>query len=414
MSFDMKPLEELGAKIAESLGEGPSEDRILMQRRDFLAHVSKTSKKQPSRLWMGAAVAAAMLATVLGVLFKLNDTAHLPFWIGQDRASGSEGQWVRAESATMLPIVFQGGSEVNLSSTAAARIITSTTEAVRIDLASGKVHCSINKNHKTKWQVEAGPYTVRVTGTVFTTEWNPNGSKLDVTVSRGSVLVTGANLSAHGVQLSVGDHLQVDGEKALIALNPKASDETPAQPEKNSATIDDSPQSPVTDLKTEAAPAEHEASVVNAEAVRFHHSKKSAAHLNSQSELDRILAVGDVEDLWQVAMQARYRRNGGTAKTALLTIRKKFKNSKRAETAAFVLGRVYQELQGSPDTAAKWFKRYLDETPNGPLAEEALGRLVDAHDKSGRKQAAERCAERYLSLYPTGLFSESARQVLKN
>jgi TolA-binding protein len=404
MSFDMKPLEELGAKIAESLGEGPSEERILMQRRDFLAHVSKSSKK-PFRLWVSTAVAAAMLAAVLGVLFKMNDTTHLPFWIGGDRTSGSEGQWVRAESAAMLPIVFKGGSEINLSSEAAARIIASTTDEVRIDLASGKVHCSINKNHKTKWQVEAGPYTVHVTGTVFTTVWDPDGSKLDVTVSRGSVVVTGANLSAHGVQLSVGDHLQVDGEKALIALSPDASDNTPAVPDENPSA-----DAPAAFLASEPGPeSEH-----STDAALSHPFKKSVANRNAEGARGRMLAAGDVEELWQVAMQARYNRDGSAAKTALLTIRKKFKNTERAETAAFLLGRVFQELQGNSEAATKWFRRYLDETPNGPLAEEALGRLLDVYDKSGRSKAAERCAERYLSLYPTGLFSESARQVLKN
>lgn len=420
MSSDMKPFEELGVKVAEALGDGPSEETVMMQRRDFLDQVAQS--KRPVRYpWVVGIATAAVLAAVLGILFKMNTAEPLPFWIGSDRNVGAEGQWVRAESAALLPIRFQGGSEVSLSSNAAARIISATSDDVRIDLASGKVNCSINGNHHTTWQVAAGPYTVHVTGTVFTTEWDPTHSKLDVAVSRGSVLVTGANLNAHGVQLAVGDHLRVDGEKALIALNP----ETEAAVE--TTEVETSPESAVMDVEpeiTDITPEDRETVPPKAapipkmrESTRKNDAVEDTvkdATLNDEDTLDKMLATGDVESLWQIAMQARYNRNGGTAKTVLLTIRDRFKDSKRAETAAFVLGRVYQELQGSPRTAAGWFRRYLDESPNGPLAEEALGRLFDAYDKAGNTASAARYAEQYLSLYPSGLFADSARQVLKN
>ena len=409
MSFDMKPLEDLGTVIADAMGEGPSEDRLMEQRRDFLSHVAQTRRGGGRiQVFALAAAAAAVIAAVLGIVFKLNMEEPLPFWIGSDRTAGTEGQWVRAESAALLPIRFQGGSEVSLSSDAAARIITSTTDAVRIDLATGKVDCSINGNHHTTWQVEAGPYTVKVTGTVFSTEWHPNGSKLDVTVSRGSVLVTGANLNSHGVQLSVGDHLRVDGEKALIALNPESTEEPSAEVDVASS-VEVAPEPEIAPVLTQDDHSGSNEAPAQSERVRISTPKNAPA---DQSELDRLIAEGDVEALWQFAMQARYNRNGADAKSALMTIRERFGSSKRAETAAFVLGRVYLELQGSPAGAAKWFKRYLSETPNGPLAEEALGRLFDAYDRSGRAETAKRYAEQYLSKYPSGLFAESARQVL--
>lgn len=417
MSSDVKPFEELGMKVADALGAGPSEETVMLQRRDFLEQVSQSQRAPRYQRAAGIAAAAAVLAVVLGIIFKMNAKDPLPFWIGQERNPGAEGQWVRAESQALLPIRFQGGSEVALSSQAAARIITADTEAVRIDLASGKVSCSINGNRHTEWQIAAGPYTVHVTGTVFTTEWDPAHSKLDVAVSRGSVLVTGANLSAHGVQLAVGDHLRVDGEKALIALNPET--------ESTAATEDEEPLSGPALLTVEPPVRENEnlldepiptpAPNRNGTVRGLRAPAQKAEPDGSDEEnLDKMLATGDVESLWQIAMQARYNRNGGTAKTVLLTIRERFKDSKRAETAAFVLGRVFQELQGSPRTAAGWFRRYLDESPNGPLAEEALGRLFDVYDKAGDEASAARYADQYLALYPSGLFADSARQVLKN
>ena len=46
------------------------------------------------------------------------------------------------------------------------------------------------------WKVEAGPFTVSVTGTVFDVNWEPNSQQLVVSVSRGSVLVRDSNTGA--------------------------------------------------------------------------------------------------------------------------------------------------------------------------------------------------------------------------
>jgi TolA-binding protein len=407
MSSDMKPLEEFGAKIGAALGDGPSDEQLMIQRRDFLAQLTEPPRISRRQWAVGTAVAAAIVAVALGVVFKLSTEERLPFRIGTDPSFGEEGQWVRSENTESLPIRFQGGSVVTLSKDGAARIITSTTDTVRIDLAVGNVHCNINGNHKTVWQVEAGPYTVKVTGTIFTTSWNPKGSKLDVSVERGSVIVTGADLNERGVELTVGDRLQVDDGKALTA----SSREMPAKAIAD-ASLEQKPDAEP--LGPNSAATEPRVSIPSISRNRNESSKKDNALLNAETNLDEILAQGDVEALWQVAMQARYNKNGGTAKTVLLTIRDRFKESKRAETAAFLIGRVMLELQGNPSSAAEWFKRYLDETPSGPLAEEALGRLFDAYDKSGRNDLAHKFAAKYLDSYPKGLFADSAEQVLND
>jgi outer membrane protein assembly factor BamD (BamD/ComL family) len=75
--------------------------------------------------------------------------------------------------------------------------------------------------------------------------------------------------------------------------------------------------------------------------------------------------------------------------------------------AAFLLGRASHGA-----TAARWFETYLEEQPGGNLAREALGRLIEAYQASGSKEAAVRTARQYLKRYPTGPHAELARRAV--
>ena len=77
-------------------------------------------------------------------------------------------------------------------------------------------------------------------------------------------------------------------------------------------------------------------------------------------------------------------------------------------------GRVEMDLNKKPAKAARWFQSYLDDSPGGSLAEEALGRLITALRKAGNEAAASKAAARYLEKYPTGTFREIALAVASN
>src|SRR5690606_15871064 len=72
------------------------------------------------------------------------------------------------------------------------------------------------------------------------------------------------------------------------------------------------------------------------------------------------------------------------ARDALLALRKK--HGTHGETA-YLLGKVHADQLNSPAEAIRWFDTYLSESPQGALAEQALGRLVEL-------QAAPRVGER--------------------
>ncbi len=74
----------------------------------------------------------------------------------------------------------------------------------------------------------------------------------------------------------------------------------------------------------------------------------------------------------------------------------------RAPLAAFTLGRVLLDELHRPGEAARAFASAEQLSPDGPLAEDALGREVEAWAKAGNRIEAHARAESYLARYPNG------------
>jgi transmembrane sensor len=74
----------------------------------------------------------------------------------------------------------------------------------------------------------------------------------------------------------------------------------------------------------------------------------------------------------------------------------------RAPLAAFTLGRVHLEDLGAPRDAALAFARARELAPEGPLAEDALAREVEAWSRAGETETARSQAMIYTRLYPAG------------
>ena len=93
-------------------------------------------------------------------------------------------------------------------------------------------------------------------------------------------------------------------------------------------------------------------------------------------------------DLLLLADAARFSGSPARAREALLAARRRF--GVRGQSA-FLLGKIAADQQGSPGDAVGWFETYLREEPGGPLAEQALGRIVDlARRGRPRGRAARR------------------------
>jgi TolA-binding protein len=117
-------------------------------------------------------------------------------------------------------------------------------------------------------------------------------------------------------------------------------------------------------------------------------------------------------DVMLLADQARYAGDPGHARTALLAVRSRFAGSPQAATAAFLLGRLAFDARSYSD-ASKWFEQASVEAPNGPLARETAGRLIEARQNAGDHASARAAAQRYLQRYPSGPDASLAIRMLQ-
>jgi len=127
--------------------------------------------------------------------------------------------------------------------------------------------------------------------------------------------------------------------------------------------------------------------------------------------IDNLIGKLGSGDLWRLADAARAAGRHGLAARVLLGYRERFPGEHRARTAVFLLGRSAVEQRGDHREAIRWFETYLAESPGGPLAREALGRLMDSYTRVGMTRKARSIAEKYLNDYPEGPSANQARSL---
>jgi len=469
MNPETNDLETLFCAAAKEIGDGGEDARLLRHRRTFLEKV-----RRPRRAGWKIASASLAAAAAAGVaLFALwvawsGKPDRLPFTIGSEQKSGGEGQWLSASAGQRVPLRFRDGSELALGGPTRARVVQASAQAVLLVLQEGRLEARIRHSKTRAWTLQAGPYRVRDLGTLFTVQWDNARSVLDVRVSEGEVQVSGPWLGKDGVVVSANEHLHVDvlGRPFGSALDQlesaTAPTDRPADPEpgqepevgldedRSAPTAKASPRRngrkhrsgvPPTAGRRELPPEEPPpipgAPPGSARAFAFHATPLGATPpglgrlpeecraLFDQGRFAEVLAMArkagferwlkelDLPDLWRLGEAARYAKQEAEAKQVLQAVRQRFPASWRARVAAFLLGRLVLEQGADAAGAVTWFKTYLREEPDGSLAQEALGRLISAHQHLGQKQEAEACARAYLERYPNGMFSSLARSVLE-
>lgn len=115
-------------------------------------------------------------------------------------------------------------------------------------------------------------------------------------------------------------------------------------------------------------------------------------------------------DLLLLADVARLSRHPSDAVPPLTRLLREHTRDPRAPLAAFTLGRVQLDELGRPREAAESFRRAEDLDPDGPLAQDALAREVEAWSRAGETGRARERASAYVHRYPSGRRLRSVRQ----
>jgi hypothetical protein len=373
--------------------------------------------------WRGARwlAFAATLALAAALVLWLAKRSQAPLAASLGGRTLAVGEWVSASEQGAPPIRFSDGAEVALSQGSRARLATLDSVGAHLVLESGSLDVRVPPHHGARYRLSLGPFAVDVTGTRFDVGFRPSDEVFTLTLHEGKVMVSGCMLG-EGRMLLAGEALKAScrtGQFEISALgSPKDRTGAPGAPEAAAAADGATPMpSAPSPVETPAAPAldaPHEAAPVApswqslAKQGRF----DDAYAAIGDGGFDTAVSKASSAELSLLGDTARFAGRPSAALAAYQALRARAAGSAAAKQAAFSIARVHFDQRAAYAEAARWFRTYLAEQPQGPFAREAEGRLIEALSRSGDSAGAQRAAEGYLAKYPNGAHARVARQVL--
>lgn len=288
------------------------------------------------------------------------------------------------------PVRLSDGSTLTPSEGGELYLQEASGTRVAVELLAGAVEADIVPRPGREVRIEVGEVVVTVLGTAFRVERGEHD--VEVVVHRGRVAVD------HPVRAGRERTVLGIGERARFELS------VAAVPEEVSARRAPSP-TPRPAAPHEAAPAPLEVpSTPTPAATDWRELAEDGAYDEAFAALSAAgpTSVSDsVEELLLAADAARLSGHPRDALAFLERAEAHAAGDPRAPLAAFSSGRIFAQLGRHADSAAA-FERVLALEPSGSLAEDAMVRAAEAHERAGDHEAASALARRYLAAHPAG------------
>lgn len=349
MSVHRQTLERIGLRVAAE------QDRALAFGSDAETEALMNGIARRRRhANVRRAVAVATFASAIAIFgsFVAGAVRPVPVVVAPVRALPQQPSLgAHAAAQVDVPLAFADGSSIAVKRGAKADLRTVADHGATIALERGTLAVHVVHHAESRWDVVAGAFDVRVTGTQFDATWDPETKRLTVAMSEGSVRVTGP---------CVDEPLAAPSTKTFACPD----EATPS----TSVSVDSLPQAPVPEIETARKAME----------------KAEAARLSGDATAARRL----------------YTR-----------VRERFPKTPEAAKAAFLLGRL-AEGAGSPDEALTWYETVGRESPRDAYAQEALGRSLALEQGRGNVDRARALASDYLRKHPNGPYRAYAASVL--
>jgi TolA-binding protein len=364
----------------------------------------------------------AGLGAVAAALILWPHAEPLRFTVGDPGAAGVVGTWVAA-GEVRAAMAFSDGTSIVLEPGARARVASVGEHGAHVVLERGRISANVVPRRGNAWFTIAGPFEIQVTGTRFDASWDPVNEELFVLMHEGHVVVRGTCLD-HERSLSTGETERLacapTGGSRLSGLGadalgvPAVAAYTP----RDTAPADKKPN-PVLGhiLRVQATETNDKAQDAPETPPTFWELGRRGEY---QRALDAAEALGfnslcetlSASDLLELGTTARLAKHGDRAVIAYGALRRRFRGSEPAATAAFLLGQMAFDGAHNFGEAHRWFETYLAERPSGVLAAEALGRRMEAEKRLGHLTAARATAARYLGRFPGSAHAALAQSLL--
>jgi transmembrane sensor len=419
----------------EALAKAQDEVRARTSRRGRVRAELLRRAETRARAWWPLPAVAIAIAVVVAMVWRSGSGA-LTFEHGPAGDRGVVGAWLAAPAERDETLRFSDGSEIDLHPRTRARVAALESDAVSVVLEAGSGMARIESGASRRWHVHAGPYRVEVTGTRFAFAWDPASEAFDLQLEEGTVLVTGPGLDGEesvraGERLHVAPGETVRREAAEVAVASPHAEPEPREQERVT-TRDDATTNAEVDMaraptaaprrehgrtdraRVDAAREPADDPIAAEPAPPLGDSRDAWRELAAAARYrDALVAAEDyglaslcesssARDLLQLADVARFARAPTRAIEVLRAVRRRFPESDAAAVAAFERGRIANASGSAYPEAAKWFATYLREAERGPLAREALARLMEAQAKGKQHAEARATAQRYLERFPNG------------
>lgn len=419
MEHPVTAFEHLGSAVAQ-VQEGALDTVAPMgpSRRRFLAEVSGRFGAKSRRRWILAFAAVQAAAAVVLVVVLFHDRP-LTYAVGDARRSGELGRWIGTPEGESVPVQFSDGSSVVLAPKARARVVNVQASGAWVVIESGRASMLVVPRKSNRWRFNVGPFELLVTGTRFDVAWNPMDQTFSLSLRDGSVLVSGPLVgekrpvvAGQTMRAAVAEsRVEIAGSAATSA---SAMDSTSAPPVSSlsvasSDGLPDSSANVATPTPRPSAPGVLSPSWQElTKAGKYREAMDAVESTGFESACQ----AASAPDLLQLAEAARLSGSPRRASQAYQILRSRFPSRGESALAAFALGKIAFDQQGAYGEAARWFSTFVQEQPNGVLAREAAGRLIEARQRSGDGAGARAAAELYLTRYPDGPHANLARRTV--
>ena len=423
--------------------------------------------------WRGLLVAGAGVAAVVALALVARGVQRgRPLTYVAEGAAEQDGYIRGGEGKSGSQVRFSDGTHVDLGHGARVSVLARGPRGARLRVEEGEARFDVAHLPHAAWSVEAGPYVVYVTGTVFDVRWSGSDEVIEVRMRSGSVQVGGpllpervtlragqrlrARLASR--ELLIGDARVSDGE-ATPVRPPVAQAQGPAQgdppaaaraaepepaPAAAPAPLPAMPAAPLVPSRlAPPAAAPRDRARAGAGRRRRRSAQRSIAHrapphviqpawaprtwssaittgnaarVVAEAEahgLEKALVEVDSTALMALSDASRYSGRPEVAVRALVAERQRFPDTTFAHAAAFLLGKLADD-RGEVAAGLAWYRRYLSETPDGPYAAEALGRKMLAIERISGRDAARSIASEYVQRFPNGTYMLQAHAILAN
>jgi len=220
----MSALREFGQRVKKAQDDALGKLDFREQARQRLLAEAPVRRVHFARrpVAIGLVAAAAVAACVAWLVIS----RPLTFQVGA--TAGRVEEWIAAPVAEDVALRFSDGTEVNLEARTRARVAEVTSRGAKIVLERGRARLRVTPHRHGRWQVDVGPFAVRVTGTKFDVGWESTAERFTLLVHEGSVSVSGPVIGADRPVVR-GQRLEVSLPHARAEISAAASAEGQGQ-----------------------------------------------------------------------------------------------------------------------------------------------------------------------------------------